>query len=207
MLDFTANDAEVKGAGGLYAAAQRLSHLQVAARLYDGQVGDAEKNAELLIALMRRSRFAGEEPCVRSQYLHIEIAVGHADVELIHEATAEGVEGARKGHVTFLGHAGRHGNQVLLGDAAFYKFVGMIVVEDVQPRRAAQIGVQRHDILVLVGQIGQGITHLVAHLLSPGSVRQDELCHRMCSYACVSRMSSGLPCTGGTTSMARPRAW
>jgi hypothetical protein len=113
-----------------------------------------KENSELLVALMGSPCLAREEAHVGAEDLHIEVAVGHADVELVHESPAEGVKGTGKGNVALLGETRGHGDHVLLCDTAFHEPVGMEVLEDVQSRRASQVRIQGDDAFVLSCQIG-----------------------------------------------------
>ena len=116
------------------------------------------------VALVGRAGLAGEETDVGAQDLHVEIAVGDRHVELVEIAPAEGIEGAGEGDVALLREPCRHAHEVLLGDAGLHQLGGVIVLEDVEARGAAEVGIEGDDLRVLAGQVGQDVPGLVTHL-------------------------------------------
>ena len=102
VLYLAANDANVEGAGRFRRNAQDLPHFFIAAGLDDAEIRNAKEQAELFVALMRRPGFAREKPYLRTEHFHVALAVGHGDIELIHEPAAKSIKSAGEGDKSLL---------------------------------------------------------------------------------------------------------
>lgn len=70
---------------------------------------------------------------------------------------------------------------------------------------AAQIRIDRQDIRVFIGQVSEGIAHLISHLLGGVTFWHGKLCRGPNLYVCLSTIWSGLPFKGGIMLIASPR--
>ncbi len=113
---------------------------------------------------MAHPRLAGEEPGVARGDLHVEPRLGDEDPDLVEGPDdGEGDEGADERDQAHRRQPGGHAEHVLLGDSHLEVAVRVGLLEDVGPRRAADVAVEHDDPRVVVRQLRDGLAEDLPH--------------------------------------------
>ena len=147
---------DVHGAGALHRGAHGVGRLPAVGRNDHAHVGERALDGDVLGAVVRGAGLTEADAAVRGDDLDVEVLVADVGAYLLEGAHAgERRHRAHERQQAALGHAGGDAEEVLLGDADVEHALRELVLEDADLGAARQIGRQRHDARVGLGQVAE----------------------------------------------------
>ena len=151
-------EAHVHRTVALVGGARHGAGLHVVGGNNYGHAGDDAHEGDILAALVRGAVLAHRDAGVRGTDLNVEVRVADGVADLLKGATgSEHGKGTREGNTTGGRDTGGDAHQVALGNAHIEEAVGAGRLELTGLRGGGQVGVEDHKVIVLVGELDEGL--------------------------------------------------
>ena len=150
--------AHVHRTVALVGGARHGAGLHIVGRNDNGHAGDDAHKGDILAALVRGAILAHRDTGVRGTDLNVKVRVADGVTDLLKGATgSEHGKGAREGNTTGGRDTGGNTHQVALGDTHVEEAVGASGLKFAGLRGGGQVGVEDHKVIVLVGELDEGL--------------------------------------------------
>ena len=152
------SEAHVHRTVALVGGARYGAGLDVVGRNDHSHAGDDAHEGNILAALVRGAILAHRDTGMRGTDLNVEVRVADGVADLLKGATgSEHGKGAREGNAAGGRDTGGDAHQVALGNAHIEEAVGAGCLELAGLRGGSQVGVEDHKVIVLVGELDEGL--------------------------------------------------
>ena len=151
-------EAHVHGAVALVGGARHGTGLDVVGGNDHGHAGDDAHEGDILAALVRGTILAHRNTGVRGTDLNVKVRIADGVTNLLKGAAGgKHSKAAREGDAAGGRDTGGNTHQVALGDAHIEEAVGASGLKLTGLRGGGQVGVEDHKVIVLVGELDEGL--------------------------------------------------
>ena len=151
-------EAHIHGAVALVGGARHGAGLDIVGGNNHGHAGDDAHQGDILAALVRGTILAHRDTGVRGTNLNVKVRIADGVADLLKgAASSEHGKAAREGNAAGGRDTGGNTHQVALGDAHIEEAVGAGRLELAGLRGGGQVGVEDHKVIVLVGELDEGL--------------------------------------------------
>ena len=151
-------EAHVHRTVALVGGARHRAGLDVVGRNDHSHARDDAHEGDILAALVRGAVLAHRDTGVRGTNLNVEVRVADGVTDLLKSAAGgEHGKGAREGNAAGGRDTGGDAHQVTLGNAHIEETIGAGGLELAGLRGGGQVGVEDHKVIVLVGELDEGL--------------------------------------------------